>query len=105
MSFTDTTNMAQRVAAALRLAKAALTGTAHFATPSISWELSAAGVEPDVRMRTMRFYFFHVRGKVESDAILTMADALGAQCFAAQRIVKILIIDYLLDLIEQGATV
>jgi hypothetical protein len=97
--------MAQRVAAALRLAKAALTGPAHFAIPSISGEISAAGVEPDVRMRTMRFYFFHVRGKVESDAMLTLADALEVQGFLAQRIVKILIIDYLLDLIEQGATV
>lgn len=105
MSFTDTTNMAQRVAAALRLAKAALTGTAHLAIPSISGEISAAGVERDVRERTMCFYFCHVRGRVEIDAMFTLADALGVQGFLAQRIVKILIIDYLLDLIEQGATV
>lgn len=105
MSFTDTTNMAQRVAAALRLAKAAFTGTAHFVVPSIRGEISAAGVERDVRERTMRFYFCHVRGWAESDAILTLADALEIQNFVAQRIVKILIIDYLLDLIEQGATV
>lgn len=105
MSFTDTTNMAQRVAAALRLSKAALTGTAHFAIPSIGGEISAAGVERDVHKRAVFFYFSNVSGKEESDAMFTLADALGVQGFLAQRIVKILIIDYLLDLIEQGATV
>lgn len=101
MSFTTTTNMTQRVAAALRLAKAVLIDTT---APSIDAALAIAGVEADVRMRTMCFYFFHVRGMVELDALVTLADVLGAARFEASSGVKILIIDYLLDLIEQGAT-
>lgn len=105
MSFTDTTNMAQRVAAALRLAKAALTSPVHLAIPSINGEIAAACVERDVHKRAKSFYFTNVSGEEESDALLTLTDALGGQGYSARRIVKILIIDYLLDLIEQGATV
>lgn len=102
MSFTNTTNMTQRAAAALREAKAVLIDTDAL---GIGDAMVLAGVERDVHTRALRFYFTNVPGKEEHDATFTLAGALGAQCFSAQRIVKILIIDYLLDLIEQGATV